>query len=133
MKEDQPEVWRPIPFAPGYEVSDVGRVRCWLAPRTGATLTTPRDIRGADYFGYRNMFIHVRGVTSRVFGVHRLVLFAFRGDPPAGKPFACHRDGNPANNRLENLYWGSPADNAADAVRHGRYPHRQRSLVGGES
>lgn len=31
-----------------------------------------------------------------------------------------HTDGDPLNNRLENLRWGSAAENSADMVRHGR-------------
>ena len=49
----------------------------------------------------------------------RLVLLTLVGSPPQGKPFACHRNGNPLDNRPSNLYWGSPQDNADDAKRHG--------------
>ena len=52
--------------------------------------------------------------------VHRLVATAFIGLPPEGKPNVLHRDGNPRNNALGNLYYGDQADNAADMVRHGR-------------
>lgn len=31
-----------------------------------------------------------------------------------------HLDDNPEDNRLENLAYGTPAENGADAVRHGR-------------
>lgn len=27
--EDEVEIWKPIPFAPHYEVSNLNRVRCW--------------------------------------------------------------------------------------------------------
>ena len=30
-----------------------------------------------------------------------------------------HLDGDPTNNRVGNLAWGTQADNMADAVRHG--------------
>lgn len=38
-------------------------------------------------------------------GVARLALAAFVGPPSSGE-VACHRDGNAANNGIENLYWG---------------------------
>jgi len=50
---------------------------------------------------------------------HRLVAFTYHGFPPPGKPYACHIDGNPANNCPANIYWGSPQDNANDRMRHG--------------
>lgn len=56
---------------------------------------------------------------QRPYGVHRLVCLAFHGIPPEGKPFACHKDGNPSHNVPDNLYWGSPADNQRDSVDHG--------------
>jgi hypothetical protein len=32
-----------------------------------------------------------------------------------------HLDGDPANNRLDNLRWGTPIENAQDRKRHGTY------------
>jgi hypothetical protein len=50
--------------------------------------------------------------------IHRLVLLAFVGQAPKG--LECrHLDGNPKNNRLENLCWGSSQEQADDRKRHG--------------
>ena len=43
---------------------------------------------------------------------------AFVGDQPDLE--ACHGDGNPSNNAIENLRWGTPKENAADRRQHGR-------------
>ncbi len=51
--------------------------------------------------------------------VARLVLEAFRGDRGADW-FALHRDGDHANNRLKNLFWGTAAQRDALAVRERR-------------
>lgn len=32
---------------------------------------------------------------------------------------ACHRNGDQIDNRLENLRWGTPQENADDRIRHG--------------
>lgn len=56
----------------------------------------------------------------KTFYVHRLVLETFIGPPPPGKPYALHYDGDPENNHLSNLRWGSPSENTHDKVRHGR-------------
>lgn len=49
--------------------------------------------------------------------VHKLVLEAFVCPRPAGM-VCCHINGNPSDNRLENLRWGTLHDNAADKRRH---------------
>lgn len=55
--------------------------------------------------------------------VHRLVCAAFHGIPEgAADLLVRHLDGNPGNNRPENLAWGTDADNHSDAKRHGRVP-----------
>ena len=55
--------------------------------------------------------------------VHRLILEAFVGPCPEGMECR-HLDGDPGNNRLENLAWGTPEENHADSVRHGTaYSH----------
>lgn len=50
--------------------------------------------------------------------VHRLVLTAFVRPPHAGEQ-ACHRNGDPSDNRLSNLYWGRQEDNWRDRLAHG--------------
>ena len=50
--------------------------------------------------------------------VHRLVLETF--DRPCPKGMECrHRDGNPANNCLDNLEWATRSANIADRRAHG--------------
>lgn len=54
----------------------------------------------------------------RPYMVHRLVLLAFRGVCPP-KQVCRHLDGNPRNNTLRNLAYGTHKDNTADQIRHG--------------
>ena len=50
--------------------------------------------------------------------VHHLVLEAFDGPCPEG--MVCrHLNGNPADNRAENLKWGTEKENNEDKIRHG--------------
>ncbi len=60
-----------------------------------------------------------------LFLVHRLMLLAFCG-PPAANQEARHLDGNPANNAIGNLRWGTSGENSADALRHGRRNRGER-------
>ena len=57
---------------------------------------------------------------SRQRTVHTLVLETFVGPRPEKGMYGCHRDDNPENNHLDNLYWGTPAQNSRDAVNNGR-------------
>lgn len=49
-----------------------------------------------------------------------LILRLFKGEPQAAGLECRHIDGNPANNRIENLEWGTRKENAEDMVRHGK-------------
>jgi DNA-binding transcriptional regulator YiaG len=64
-----------------------------------------------------NGYIYVRcHGKSRL--LHSLILEAFKGPRPL-KTECCHNDGNPVNNRLDNLRWGTHQENQRDALRHG--------------
>jgi len=52
--------------------------------------------------------------------VHRLICEAFHGPPPTAKHQVRHLDGDPKNNRPENLRWGSQVENWLDRKAHGR-------------
>jgi len=57
--------------------------------------------------------------------VHHLVLEAWSGKRPRGK-IACHGDGDPANNKRNNLRWDTYQANSADAKRHGTLYNGER-------
>lgn len=117
------ESWRPIDGYDGlYEVSNRGRVRSWSTrgshlriPATKPHLVSIEvNRRGAcSVTLQRGRDHHRRGVL-----VHHLVMAAFIGPRQKGQLIR-HLDGNAQNNRLENLSYGTQADNMADALRHG--------------
>lgn len=104
---------KPIPGYSGYLASDDGRI---FSNRSGALLElSQRLCRG--YF----VVTIAEGKPKRrnkAF-VHRMVLLAYVGLPPEGKPLGRHLNGNSQDNFASNLAWGDAKDNAADAVRHG--------------
>lgn len=61
----------------------------------------------------------------RHFRVSRLVLETFVGPPPDGHN-AAHNNGNPRDNRLENLRWDTQKGNIADKKRHGTHQIGER-------
>lgn len=51
--------------------------------------------------------------------IHELMLETFKGERPAGL-YGLHKNDNKTDNRLGNLYWGTPKENMADAKKNGR-------------
>jgi hypothetical protein len=95
-----------------YEVSNFGRVRSVRRPGSAGGLIAP----AAHPSGHLYIGLH-RGKRTSV-QVHRLVLEAFVGACPQGME-ALHANGDPADNRLENLRWGTRSENQRDRIRHG--------------
>lgn len=116
---DEIEEWRPVWWAPYYEVSSLGRVRS-TTPRGRSTrpVAAPRILRpAAGHGGHLHLLVCVNKV-QHTCRVHVLVAEAFKGKRPTGLCVR-HLDGNPTNNRPENLEWGTRPENEADMVRHG--------------
>lgn len=125
-----PETWKPIPgYEDAYEVSDLGRVRSLerLVPaRNGSTRRQFARILRPSPLPTGHLHVSLsRNGKGRSYTVHRLVLLAFIG-PPRRDQECCHRDGNPSNNALTNLYWGTRTDNRLDDIRNGRHPQARK-------
>ena len=58
--------------------------------------------------------------------VHRLILQSFIEQPDEEHNLVLHLDGNPSNNHLENLKWGTYQDNANDELMFSRYAHTRK-------
>lgn len=114
------EIWRPVPgFEGRYDVSDQGRVRGWVN-NYGNQRVEPKVLKpGKDTGGYM-LFTLVRskGAKKENWLGHRLVMLAFVGPMPEGMQTR-HLDGDPWNNRLSNLAYGTGEENQADRVEHG--------------
>ena len=124
------EVWKPIPGYNHYEVSNLGNVRSidrWL--RFGRTeklrFTKGRILRKCrNDGGYEQITLNRRTGCH----VHQLVLLAFVGPRPKGME-ALHGDGNKANNRLDNLRYGTRSENQLDRRNHGTSNNRFRLVT----
>lgn len=119
------ETWRPIAGFPGYEVSNIGRVRSWRTrgnsklPASEPRVIKP-SLRKRDGYVYINLRSGFGGKMSPC-KVHHLVLAAFSG-PKLDGYVARHMNGERSDNRAENLAWGTYRDNSLDTKRHGRQP-----------
>ena len=136
MKQNPEEVWKPVPGYEGlYEVSNLGRVKSlprkvrivrWgkegQRPVPEKILTTTTE----DHrFGHLFLYLCREGKRKRWY-VHTLVLTAFVGPRPDGME-CLHGDGDPANNRVENLRWGTSSENTLDSVRHGTHANARKT------
>jgi hypothetical protein len=102
-----PELWRTISVHERYEVSSLGRIR---NTKTGRILKPWATKKG-------HLMIALGG-SVRAY-VHHLVCAEWHGQRPEGL-IACHRNDIKTDNRPENLYWGTYAENTEDALRNGK-------------
>lgn len=110
-------------FAGLYEVSTLGRVKS--IPRVAwRSDGRPQLVKGGilrpatrKCGGYQHVVLRKDG-THHTRTVHRLVLEAFVGLRPHDLE-CCHSNGNPQDNRLENLRWDTPKSNGLDRKIHG--------------
>lgn len=51
---------------------------------------------------------------------HRLVALAWIPNPE-NLPCVCHKDNNPLNNKVSNLYWGTQEDNVRQCINDGNF------------
>lgn len=90
----------------------------------GAIMRYPREgkrVRKDDYvwtFGKPNDKTGYMEIAGQ--RVHRIVAFAFHGNPPTDQHVVDHIDTNRRNNRPENLRWLTRLENApSQGARHG--------------
>lgn len=121
------EIWKPVVgYESRYEVSSIGRVRSKTVSlrythwRSGEEhyRVSPQSIlsQQKSNSGYLLVSLHLDN-RRRVNTVHRLVAEAFIAND--GHPEVNHKDGNKANNSIENLEWISRSENKRHAVVFG--------------
>ena len=116
------EIWKSIPNFPGYEVSNLGRVRSYLAH--GGRLSKRHHLlkpqvkyRTNGAIPYPRVSLCVNGKSHKR-SIHRLVLEVFIGPCPPNLE-GCHNDGNYLNTYLDNLRWDTRQANMNDCKKHG--------------
>lgn len=116
------EIWKDIPGYEGrYQASTLGRIRS-LDRRVkcahGATrLVNGRILKPAASRNDPHLYV-VLGHGAVGSPVHQLVARAFHGPRPKGQEVR-HLDGDPQNNRADNLSYGTRTENLLDIYRTG--------------
>lgn len=113
--------WRAIPGYEGhYEVSIDGQVRSLeRVDRLGRPIRA-RLLRPVIHKHGYPMYGLKRDTHRLEVTAHKVVMLAFVGPRPDGL-IVRHLDGNPANNHLSNLAYGTHGENRLDSVRHGTH------------
>jgi hypothetical protein len=99
------EKWKVVPLFERYEASNIGNVRHAVTKRAKkSTLTKTGRLQINLWNGKKNVLSLV----------HRIILLTFIGECPAGHE-CNHKDGNPKNNKIENLEWVTRSQNLSHA------------------
>lgn len=120
-KDAPRERWKQIPGLKNYEASNLGRIRS-LVRETPKVLKQNTDIKGYSRIS----------IFQKNYHVGALILIAFKGLRPKGMECS-HLDGNPKNNKINNLKWCTSLENHSHKKLHGttalgdRHPMRKLS------
>lgn len=122
------EIWKDIPGYEGkYQASNMGRIRSLDHRVRGICHITGEEF----YRGVKGRILKPgrfckSGHLSVVLGrgtagkpIHQLIMKTFIGEPPVGME-VLHNNGDPTDNRLENLRYGTRTDNILDVYRQGK-------------
>ncbi|RUS42247.1 HNH endonuclease [Cohnella sp. AR92] len=108
-----------IPDHPGYYVDSEGIVYSQWVNRGMHGLVRGSMLKPLKTSKNKSGHLHIRfGRNGSSDLVHRLVYRVFVGEVPNGLN-VCHKDGDPTNNALSNLYAGTQSENMKDTVKHG--------------
>ena len=108
------EIWKPTQYE-GYEASNIGAIRS--IDRTGSGGRGNWKLRQGmvlsqrvNRAGYMRLNIMVDNVRTTVLA-HRMVCWAFHGAPEFDGAQVNHKDGDKANNSVDNLEWCNQLEN----------------------
>lgn len=121
------EIWKDIPGYEGlYQASTEGQIRsldrrvpgiCHFTGKPFYRTVRGRILRPGKYCKAGHLSV-VLGHGTAGKPVHQLIMLTFIGPPPEGME-VLHRNGDPTDNRLANLHYGTRTENILDVYRQG--------------
>lgn len=110
---------RIIEFYPGYFAASDGHVYSALG-RNGRDFRQVKEFKGNGRYLMVYLALGEKGARrGKSKPVHRLIAEVFHGMPHDRKLMVRHLNGNPIDNRPDNLAWGTAKENAHDRYAHG--------------
>ena len=123
-------IYRGVSYKEYYKVSNLGELESVARKGQGPFTSKTFLMQYTLHNGYPQVSLHKNG--DRVVAkVANIVLETFISTRPKGKE-CCHKNDIRDDSRLENLYWGTPKQNHADAKRNGKMEIVRRSALKGE-
>lgn len=117
------EKWKDIKGHEGlYQVSNMGRVRSYAFISwngKSSFIKRGKTLKIATTGGKARVSLY-KGAKSKSQLVSRLVAIAFLPNRE-NKRCVCHKDDNPLNNDVKNLFWGTHQENMRDCIMKGRF------------
>ncbi len=122
-----PVEYRSIPGFPGYRIGDDGTLWSeWGTASLGKGHGTKTIRRSGEWkrigtcksHGYYQASLRREGGGFSLIRLHVLLMRVFCGERPDGMHIR-HLNGDPSDNRLVNLVYGTASENRADSRRHG--------------
>jgi len=113
------EIWKDIPNYIGlYQASNYGNIKS-LKKKYGNNGNYKEIVLKPYPISREHLYVNLYKENKiKKYYIHRLILETFVGPCPLGMECR-HLDGNPKNNRLENLKWGTHKENVQDSIGHG--------------
>jgi len=105
----QEEIWKDIEGYPGYQVSNMGRVKSLVKAYRREEII----LKGtANSTGYTLVQLYPEPCKRKSLLVHRLVMMTFQPNPAMEQLHVNHKDLNPRNNKMSNLEWVTEKENS---------------------
>lgn len=117
--DNEKEIWKDVDGFPGYQVSNLGRVRCFrnFQGKITDNFRILKPLLNKDDYYYVDLYtIDRKPVHKRI---HRLVADTFIGPQPS--LVVNHINGDKHDNRLENIEWVTSKQNSTLAAEAGLY------------
>jgi len=115
---------KPIPDCAGYFANRDGNIYSTRSSRASLYKLTPGINKRGKGYAYVNIHTGSKRGTAKTITVHRLISATFIPNP-LNKPEVNHKNGNPRDNRADNLEWCTHAENVTHANRE--LPRNKRS------
>lgn len=115
-----------VPWAPGYHVTEDGKVYTRKAKNKLLEVWKEKSISKHPNGYFKTT------IASKKFSIHRLVAMVYLPRIP-NKDYVLHKDNNKENNHKDNLRWGTQQENIDQMISEGRQQkYTNRARVTGE-